>query len=182
MFGLEHCEVEADRIADHDARSDPVRERRQDRVRPFRRLHVLVRDAVDRGGGGRNGHVRVDQAVEGFFGKHGAAVQRHGAHLQDPVPAGVEAGGLGVERNRLQRRPTPHLPSGRSSPNPAAPARGMRNERRPRGTCSRPSYRARRRPPRERGFAAEAGRSGRRGPAGRRGPVQRGVMKCHEMS
>ncbi len=58
----------------------------------------------------------------------------------------------------------------------------MRNERRPRGTRSRPSYRARRRPPRERGFAMEAGRSGRRAPTGRRGPVARCVMECHEMS
>ncbi len=50
------------------------------------------------------------------------------------------------------------------------------------GTRPRPSYRARPGPPRPRGAAAQAERSGRRPPTGPGGPVPRCVMGCHEMS
>ena len=104
MFRLEHREVEPDRIADHDTGPDPAGERRQDLVRLSGRTDVLVRDAVDRRRGRGNRHVRIDQPVERLAGIDGAAGQRHGAHLHDPVPAGIEAGGFGVERDRFQGR------------------------------------------------------------------------------
>ena len=104
VLRLEHGEVEPDRIADHDARADPARQRGQDLAGRFRRAQVLVGDAVDGRRGGRDRNAGVDDPVECPACVNGAAAEPDRAHLDDPVARGVEAGRFGVERNRLQGR------------------------------------------------------------------------------
>ena len=100
---LEHRKVEADRVADQQAAAEEFLEKVQGFGKTRRAAHRFVADAVDRGGRSRDRPAGIDEGGEGFFRTRSAQRNRHASKLDDARVSGVEAGGLDVDRHRLDR-------------------------------------------------------------------------------
>ena len=117
---FQHSEIEADRMADEGAAGGEFLQLIPCGGELGRTAHHGVGDVVDARGGRRNGDAGVDEEIERRPVMDPAARQGESADLDDARLGRVEAGGLGVERHRVQRyqrrRAARHLHG--TSPNP----------------------------------------------------------------
>jgi hypothetical protein len=100
VFGSYEARVEGSVVRDEDSARQHGRKLGGNRPERWSSPHIEVVESVHRGGGGGDGHGRIDQAAPAFFLEERAFAvepEQHDANFDDAVPARIQAGRFDIE-------------------------------------------------------------------------------------